>query len=379
MKKLLILFLVMLSVKSSFAEIPSLENIENFEFKKIYKESRLLTTRKTNYSNVVIVNDIVYYVNPKGELVALKLNELSNKKQSERIIYKKEILDVKEHNVNQNIQIAYSEGNIYINSGTHKLYCAKATNGQLLWQKSLYSPLKYIVVNKEHIYATTANNKIYAIHKNTGAIIWNHSGIKTDTVISQNIKPILYKDKVMVTYSGGDYYSLSQKNGSKLFSDNLTKYNKNNSYFLEINSSPIINNDVLYISGNGILKAINLKNYKTKWLSDTAVKNDMVIRDGYLYSLTKGSELIKINSNTGYIEQSTKLNQNIYRIEIINDILLLIQENNIVIVDLQNFNIIPKTIKFRERHKNEIYFYEDDFYNINSSGRVLQIDKLTQE
>lgn len=396
---IIMFFAVLLFSKDSLASTSFLtrENAKNLKTEKIYKESHFFDVKGVKYSNLEFVqgekdgDGRVYFVNPRGYLTALSLNKIKSNepiKNSDKIVFKKKVLDDREDYLAKNIRISYSNEKIYIVSNYNTVYCVSAVDGDLIWKKTVSSVLETKpVAYQDVIYVVSNDNKTYALNSDTGIIKWTHSGIKTNTKKRYNNTPILYKDKLIVTYSSGEYYILSQKDGSVVFTNNTSLESINEaSYFSDFDSENVIFDNYLFISSNSILQAVDLNNSKPKWRKELKSAINFTAKDGFLYYLTEENNLLVINSKSGEIVQSKQLekykkgkqNKGVVLYDymlVTNDVMLLIKDKYVDIYYLDNLDFL-KTVKVKgDIHKKPIVF-NDNLYINSITKHSMMINKL---
>ena len=234
------------------------------------------------------------------------------------------------------------------------------------------------------LYLLSDDNKLYAINTQNGKILWVHKTISNPTTISGAADPVIFKDYIIISYSSGEVFALNKKNGQEIWSDKLNSKNFNNSnyYLNDIDATPIIIKDKLYIIGNGgLMKAININSGKIIWHREISSINDFHINKNYIYLIDNNAKLISLSlsdakikwiKNLKEFKNNKKPNSKIiYNGIIMADNKLLVNsiDSNIIIISPDNGDILGE-IKIGGSNfhspiiiNNKIYLMSKNWYS----------------
>ena len=198
-----------------------------------------------------------------------------------------------------------SGGLVYYGSTIMKFFALDTLTGQKKWQYD--SDSRFIsspTISNGTIYVGgNEGEKLYAIDANSGTLKWNFTAgdvIKSSPTVSNGL--------VYFGCNNDNVYAINATNGS-------VKWTFKQPYFAGVNSSPVIDNGLLFITGSGTLYVIDATTGTQKWnynvpstifgitaLSDPFVKDGVVYfgaTDGYVYAfnISDGSLKWKYKGN----------------------------------------------------------------------------------
>lgn len=107
------------------------------------------------------------------------------------------------------------KNNLFITSLSNGIIKISLDSTKIIWGKLITSiPQKNLVFDEKNIYFTTVDNKFYILDYDTGEtkfIYYNY----VINALTNSIKPILYKDFVIVTFDNGEII-IFDKNSKKI-------------------------------------------------------------------------------------------------------------------------------------------------------------------
>ncbi|MFT7098232.1 MAG: outer membrane protein assembly factor BamB [Rickettsiales bacterium] len=293
------------------------QKIENFAFtpknsKKILSKIKSINTGwKLGYKDrmifsPIIANDKIYTLNAKGVLFA---KNISNYKT----IWKKKLVKRSSIKYFTNGKISYFDDKIFVSTGYNLVLCVDANNGKIIWQRTLSSiPISAPISDEKQVFVITNDNKTYALDAKNGQINWVHSGIVKPTGILGSANPVSYKNYVISSYSSGEIYALNKKNGESgwVFDLNISKADNSNFILNDIDSTPIIKNDVVYAIGNGgLMMSIRIVDGVVLWQKELASIADFWIAGDFIYLIDNQNQVICLEKKSGKIKWVNQLRE----------------------------------------------------------------------
>ena len=313
---------------------------ESLKIKKIYnisfgKKSNIVSTSPSNF---IVINNFVFYVDSESNFIQLDLNE------------KNKVLEIQlEENIDSNLSLPTSlikDKNFFYVGFGNGIVIKIDNNGKKYWRRDfndlLRTPLR--IVN-DNIILLFNSNKIISLNSNDGSTIWKYNYELNKPSLSSGGQILVKHNLIFFVMPNGrigaidnivgepvDYYFLTnfkQKNilnynyEAKLhIHDNLLSlvednnifytYDLNNDKFLlfdkklySLKSLYYINNSLIVLENNDLLKAYNLKNKEIFWkvdLSKILSKKDTIVES---YVINNN---ILIFFSSGKIIQLNKLN-----------------------------------------------------------------------
>lgn len=332
------------------------KKIENFslnsEIKQIKKINNGYVTSSPYdiISNPIIHNNIIYSLDARGNLTAINL-------KNNNLIYRKRIinwLDIK--NLSQG-KIFYDQNIIYITTGFNEVFAVNAKNADIIWLKKITSiAISKPIIHENNLYFISNDNKTYALDKKNGNIRWIHNGIIKKTAIFGSANPIIYKNHIISSYSSGEIYILNQEDGAIIDFYELNAARAINSNFIldDIDATPIIKNNILYVVGNGgLMIAINLDNKEKLWQKNISSISNFWLADDFIYIIDNENRLICLYRKTGGIKYFTQLEKYHSKNKLIHYFGLVLAGNNLIATNSNRemISISPFDGKILKKHK----------------------------
>ena len=146
-----------------------------------------------------------------------------------------------------------AKNTIYIGTISGEIAAFNETNGALKWKTKLSSSvLAQPAYSKNMIFVNTNNNEITALNADTGKIAWSFEQQIQGITLQGTSSPVIDPNKdVMFASDNGTLTLLSNKKGEVKWSKPIFEPEGNNaiSRMVDIHSTPIIDEDILYIMG----------------------------------------------------------------------------------------------------------------------------------
>ncbi len=247
----------------------------------------------------VIDGQKIFFLGDSGVIIAYD-------QKTAKKVWKKRIFDHNFLESYKNPKIFGFGDKIFAISGTNEVTAINKGNGSILWKNKLPSLLiSKPISDGELIYIASDKNELYAINVDDGKVVWTHSGILKNTAIFGAADPLVYSDKVFASYSSGEIYALNKSNGQEIWSFdlNLSKAIDSDFYLNDIDATPIVNNGVIYVAGNGgLMMAIDIINGDVIWKKQIATIIDFHLAGNFLYIINNDNKLIALNKKTGDIK-----------------------------------------------------------------------------
>lgn len=326
----------------------------------------------------VIFNNKLYALDNNGKLSLIDIK--NNKKLWSKKLFKTNFF------VNNYDPKIYANNSIlYAHMGHNKIKAVNLVSGDVMWTKKISSLIISKPIVKDNIlYLLSDDNKFYALNATNGDINWVHKTISNPNVIYGSPDPVFYKDYVIISYSSGEVFALNRNNGQEIWSDNLNSNNiiNSNYYLNDIDATPIIIKDKLYIvSNSGMMKVIKINSGEVIWQKEIASITNFHINKNYIYILDNDAKLIALALNDASIkwvkqlrafENNKKPNDKIiYNGLIMADNKLIINSQNGMMFFISPFNgdILGKiNLNIDNFHspiiiKNKIYLMGKNWYS----------------
>lgn len=252
----------------------------------------------------------IYTMDAAGRLSAFDL-------KSGELVWKLQL-----HSKNDNVDdtalkgagIAVNNGVVYATTGYGAIYAVNAQKGEILWNKSLQTPLRIApMAANGNVYVQSVDNKFYALNAKNGDEQWKYDiSLENTTLVGG--APAAYSadlDMVVTGFSNGEIQTFNASLGTPLWSDVLISNRQAySSTFLDtVKAAPVIEGETVYAVGNAnILTAIDLRSGSRKWEKEVGSVNTPLLVGNTLYVVSNTNDLLAVNKENGDILWAVPVN-----------------------------------------------------------------------
>jgi outer membrane protein assembly factor BamB len=215
--------------------------------------------------------------------------------------------------------LAVSEGKIYVTSGYRFIAALDASNGKVLWKKTVMSPIHGApTVSGGRVYAVDVDNQVAAWDVNTGDVVWSYQAIVEPARILRASSPAIDGDAVVAPFSSGELVALHAANGNQLWNQVLSHTSRTNalSEIRDVAGRPVIyRGDVYASSHSGVFSAIDLRTGEKRWDIPVASINSPWPAGDVVYIADKTGQVMAVSRDSGQVYWIKDLNENRVRKE----------------------------------------------------------------
>ncbi|MBC7466598.1 MAG: PQQ-binding-like beta-propeller repeat protein [Bdellovibrio sp.] len=188
---------------------------------------------------------------------------------------------------------------LFVGSNNGKMYSIDLTNGSVLWtfdtkSEAVAEPLLF----DGSLYFISGSQSIFALDAATGKQLWTYNRQDTSNLmtIRGGSKPALSNGILYVGFSDGSLVSFNAKTGSQQWEISLNK----NTRFKDIDSSPIVDGDYLYINSyDDKLYCVSKNKGEIVWsVKSGGVSTPVISGDRIIFGSSK-SEMISVYKKDG--------------------------------------------------------------------------------
>lgn len=338
---------------------------------KKYKIGRNPFGKYDRIHNPVVVNNVVYSINPNGILYAKSLDNLK------KTIWKLKLYKNKDLSNFSFAKMSFSDGKLIINTGYNDIISVDIDSEKIEWIKKINSvSASYPVIDENRIYVLTTNNKTYALNKRNGEIEWIHSGIMKNTAILGIANPLIYRNMIISSYSSGEIYAVNKQTGETIWSKNLTEdiQSFTNFELTDIDATPIIKDGRIYaVNNSGKLVSLNVNIGQVIWEKNFSSITDFWLAGRFLYIINNDNILTCMEIGSGavqwvnvlpkYKKEKKKKGLITYKnITMAGGNLLLVNNLKRVLVVSPIDGVVIKTIKLRGQAFDKPIFIDGKIY-----------------
>tara|TARA_R110000868_G_scaffold190862_1_gene434907 strand:- start:207406 stop:208716 length:1311 start_codon:yes stop_codon:yes gene_type:complete len=264
------------------------------------------TSERRLFSTPVYEDGAIFASNTKGEIIAVS-------EEFGKVIWEVEMEGEGGENLDYAPGLAVKDGVLYTTLSNGDVYALDAENGEEIWSASLGLPLRSAPsVDEKHVYVIAHNNSFYALDVKTGTLKWTHNGIEEQlAILGGPSAAISSKGVVVVPYSSGEIYALSQNEGRYLWHDALSVNVGADLYssLVDVEASPVIADDIVYaVNHNGQLSAFDVQNGRRYWSIALSATQMPWVAGSVLYVVTENDEIVCVNRRDGLVRWVKDLN-----------------------------------------------------------------------
>jgi len=243
--------------------------------------------RKSHRMTPILYKDMVLQGNSIDGMAAYK-------PENGEVIWKKKI--------ENGVEATASEfkGRVYLGGADSYFYALNSKTGQEVWKfkaqsENISEPL---YDQKEgRVFFVSGSHILYALDAESGQQVWSHSRQDSSVFsVRGGGQPALSQGVLYAGFSDGSLVALNAKTGSVNWEIQLNKNKK----FKDIDSSPVIDGDRLYISGfDDKLYCISLQKGDVIWKIDGGGFSEVNIFGNKIIYSTSTGQVVAINRENG--------------------------------------------------------------------------------
>jgi outer membrane protein assembly factor BamB len=208
--------------------------------------------------------------------------------------------------------VALDGGRLYVSSGYRFVAALDANTGKVIWRTPTDAPVHAApTVANGRVYAESTDDNLMTFDAATGAPGWSHQALVEPARILAASSPAISGEAVVTAFASGELIALQTANGNPLWSDELSKSNRNSalSEIRDISGRPVVyRGDVYAVSHSGMMAAIDMRTGTQRWtLPVTSTTTPWPVGDVVFVSDTVG-RVICASRDNGQIYWITDLN-----------------------------------------------------------------------
>ncbi len=189
---------------------------------------------------------------------------------------------------------------LFFGGNDGNFYSVSLRDGKVLWTYAAKAEnLSEPVIDSINgvVFFLSGNNVVFALEAESGRQVWTYSRQDTNNFsIRGGTKPALKNDILYVGFSEGSLIAFNAKSGSPIWEVQLNK----NKRFRDIDATPILDGDFLYISGyDDKLYCIQSSRGEIVWKIDNGGYYGVSIDGNNIYYPTSGGEVLALRKSNG--------------------------------------------------------------------------------
>lgn len=208
--------------------------------------------------------------------------------------------------------LAYDNGRLFVTTGFGGVFALNPQSGEIMWKFFDKSPIRVSpTVGGNKVFIQNIENVLIALNQSDGSEMWRYIAQNEDTVLVGGASPAYdeNRDILIAGFNNGELRAIKASTGSPLWMDYIVGTYRTNmlSDINTIRSNPVIGDDVVYVAGNNLVVALDLRTGQRIWEREFGSNNQPWLAGKVLYVLTDISHLLAIDTESGKIIWDTKV------------------------------------------------------------------------
>jgi outer membrane protein assembly factor BamB len=209
--------------------------------------------------------------------------------------------------------LAYADGRVYVASGFRFVAALDAATGAELWRTPVNTEIHGApTIALGRLYVININDQLQAFDLATGKLSWQYQALMEPARILKANSPAVSGDTIVAAFASGELTALRAANGTELWSNSLTRSNRNNalSELRDIAGRPsIYKGDIFAASHSGVFAAIDFRTGNPRWeLPVVSVDSPWPAGD-VVYVVSKAGEVVCVSRTNGQVYWIRDLNE----------------------------------------------------------------------
>lgn len=204
------------------------------------------------------------------------------------------------------------EGDVlYVTNGLGDVGALKASDGSVIWQKKLGTPLRGApTIAFGNIYVMSQDNQLFTLRTSDGNIEWSEAAAVQMAGVFGVAAPAAGQGTIVAGFSSGDLTAYRYENGRTVWQDTLTRTSISTAVgtLSDIDADPVIDSGRVYtIGAGGRMVGTELVTGQRLWeLNIAGVETPWVAGD-WLFVVTDDARLLCIARATGKVRWISQL------------------------------------------------------------------------
>ncbi len=258
-------------------------------------------------ANPVVDKKNIYVLSTNGSVTSIDKNNF-------KINWEKKLFSDESNFPNLgSIVVQLNRNNLYLHNGGNIIFALNKKDGEVKWKFKNEIPFRgNITIKDNYLLINDYSNHLLTFLDNK--LLWKKKLGQSENVIFTDIRPTIFKNKIINPAFNGLFHILNINDGKLIFSDYLQPNKKRAKIFRnnDIIANPILSNGKIYIvSHSGTLASYDLNNLKLLWSVQIGGGNTPIISGNSLFIMDNNNILYAINSKNGKIKWMKQFDANI--------------------------------------------------------------------
>jgi len=228
--------------------------------------------------------------------------------------------DLVSKNINWRVHIPYGveasaavvKDRLFVGSNGGKMYSIDLAKGEIIWVFDSKSELvAEPFLHEGVLYFVSGSQSLYALDASNGKQIWIHNRQDTTNTITirGGSKPSLSNGILYIGFSDGALVAVNAATGSQQWEITLNR----NTKFKDIDASPVIEGDYIYINSyDDKIYCLSKEKGELIWMSPFGGNSTPLIVDDKIYLTSSNGELVSLFKKDGSLAWSQKTKAGVF-------------------------------------------------------------------
>lgn len=248
----------------------------------------------------VVLGDVIYAMDAQGYISAHPTSDIDKR------LWLSSAAAVGEDEEVLGGGMAVAGGQVFISTGQGDVIALNRQNGETLWRRNLSIPVRSAPkLQAGLVFVQTVDDQVYALNMTDGKIAWQHRGIGESVGFLSPASPAIGDNFLVVGYSSGELYGLSQDTGQEIWNDSLILSRKTSatSVFTGFTGDPVMAGGVVFAaSSNGLTAATHLLTGRRIWEQEVSAIDTPWLLPNFLFLLTPDAQVVALYIRDGRIK-----------------------------------------------------------------------------
>ena len=201
---------------------------------------------------------------------------------------------------------------LFVGSNSGKMYSVNLTNGEIVWTFESKSELvAEPLLNEGILYFVSGSQSLYALDASNGKQLWIHNRQDTTNTITVRggSKPSISNGIIYAGFSDGALVAINAATGSEQWEITLNR----NTKFKDIDASPIIDGDYIYINSyDDKIYCLSKAKGEIIWTSPYGGISTPLLVENNIYVTSSKGDLVALTKKDGRLVWSKTTKRGIY-------------------------------------------------------------------
>jgi outer membrane protein assembly factor BamB len=206
--------------------------------------------------------------------------------------------------------LAVDGGRLYGASGYGIVAAIDPASGKKLWEKNIGAPVRTSpTAAGDRVYVVSSQGRFFCLNGADGSELWAVRGLPQVASLMNNASPAVDGETVVVPYSSGDLVALKVKDGTAVWTENLTR-TRSSSQLASLTDAarPAIEGGIVYAVGHsGRMIATQAKSGERLWSLNVSGTQTPWVAGETVFVVDTAGQLLALARRDGKVQWTTQL------------------------------------------------------------------------